>query len=180
MKKAAFLLVMLIGLGTTAQAQLRPTLYAHAGLSVPTFPSSFKDFYQTGVHFGVGVGLPVSRRTEVTLSAQFSRYRLDEDALRAEFEEFDVFDVAFDGGAYAWFGLSANLKYKIYAQSRFGPYALFGLGLYNSAADDLVIIESGDSSTRAGNDEIIAGLNGGIGFYVPVSPALRLGGWPDR
>ena len=174
MKRSLFLLVLLIGWATSANAQPRPTVYAHAGLSVPTFSSSFKDFYQTGVQFGAGVGLTLSQRTEVTLSGQFSRNELDRQRLLDEFATFEVTDITVDGGRYTWFGLTADLKYSIYRRSRVGPYALFGVGLFNSSASDLTLIEPDETSTRLGSEEVVLGLNGGIGFYVPVSPALRL------
>lgn len=173
MKRITFLLALLIG-AISAHAQPRPTLYAHAGLSVPTFSSSFKDFYQTGVQFGAGIGLTLSQRTEVTLSGQFSRNELDRQRLLDEFATFEVTDITFDGGRYTWFGLTADLKYSIYRRSRVGPYALLGVGLFNSSADDLTLIEPGETSTRLGSEEVVLGLNGGIGFYIPVSPALRL------
>ena len=174
MKSTPVLLVLLIGSGLSANAQPRPTFYAHTGISVPTFSSSFKDFYQTGLLFGVGLGLPLSPRTEVTLSSQFSRNTLDQNRLIGEFASFEVTDVTFDGGAYSWFGLTADLKYNIYRKSRVGPYALIGLGLFNSATDELVVIQPDGTSTRPESDEIVLGLNGGIGFYISVTPSLRL------
>ena len=174
MKKAAFLLVLLIGPALSVYAQPRLTLYAHTGLSLPTFPASLTDFYQTGLHLSAGAGLSLARRTEVVVSAHFSRSRLNHNALLNELEVFDVVEVALDGGDYAWFGLTADLKYDIYAQSRIGPYALIGVGVFNSSIDDLVIVEPSGTATRPGSDEIILGLNGGIGFYVPVAPSLRL------
>ena len=118
--------------------------------------------------------MPLPAITEATVSAHFSRATLDQDALLNEFQEFEVTDIAFDGGDYAWFGLSADLKYAIYADSRIGPYALIGVGLFNSSVDDLTVSEPSGTSTRPGGDEIILGLNGGIGFYVPLAPSLRL------
>ena len=174
MKRFTVLLTLLIGMAISAQAQPRPTFYAHTGISVPTFSSSFKDFYQSGLLFGGGVGLTLSQRTEVTLSGQFSRNKLDQNRLLDEFATFDVTDIAVDGGRYTWFGLAADFKYNIYRRSRGGPYGLIGVGLFNSSADDLVIIEPEGPTTRLGTDEVVFGLNGGIGFYIPVSPALRL------
>ena len=69
MKKAAFLLVLLIGPALSVRAQPRLTLYAHTGLSLPAFPASLTDFYQTGLHLSAGAGLSLTRRTEVIVSA---------------------------------------------------------------------------------------------------------------
>ena len=174
MRTILVVLTLLLGLTNAAHAQRRITVYAHTGLSAPTFPTAFKDFYKTGIPLSIGIGLPLSRRTAFRLSGHFSRHRLDKAGLKEEFEEFEVPDVAFDGGTYSWFGLTADLTYAIYARSRVGPYALFGLGLFNSSADDLTVIEPEGTSTRAGRDERVLGINGGLGFYIPVSPALRI------
>ncbi len=174
MKRITVLLTLLIGSSLPAAAQPRPTFYAHIGTSVPTFSTSFKDFYQSGLLFGAGVGFALSSRAEVTLAGQFSRNKLDQNRLLDEFETFEVTDVSFDGGDYSWLGLTADLKYKIYRKSRVGPYALLGLGLFNSATDELTIIQPDGTSVRTESDEIVFGLNGGIGIYIPIAPSLRL------
>lgn len=166
MKSFLLVVAVMLGLAVSAHAQPRLSAYATGGVSVPTFPAAFGDFYRSGVHLGGGVGLRLWRRSEATIAVQYSRYTLDEDALRNEFDLRDSF--TFDGGVFRSLGLTADLRYDIYPSGQARPYALFGVGLYDSRVENLTVDDGTASAEREGNEEIVAGLMAGVGVRVPV------------
>lgn len=164
----ALLIVFAFVLGGTASVGAQPRLsgYASTGLSVPTFPAAFGDFYRAGPHLGAGLGLRLRRRGEATLGVQFSRYTLDEEALRDEFDLRD--DFILDGGVFRSLGLTADLRYDIYPSGEARPYALLGLGVFHSRVEDLLVDDGQAANEREGNEEVIGGLIAGVGLRVPI------------
>jgi hypothetical protein len=63
------------------QLEKRPTFYASSGITVPLNPETLPDVWKTGRNFGGVVSYPLSDQLGLQLLANYSTFKIDQDAL---------------------------------------------------------------------------------------------------
>jgi opacity protein-like surface antigen len=177
MKKfVAFALVLFVAAPAFAQSS-NMELYAGAGVSVPTQPSAFSDYWSLGYNVGTGAGYVLNERVSFTGTVAYNNFSFAEDDFLTD-NGFATSGINIDGGAASIVSVTANAKFALAPHlERVSPYALGGVGWSNFSIDDVTITDTSTPSnnlTVPGNSESAFGVMFGGGVDIPASPTMAV------
>ena len=150
MKKTAFLFALIVGLASTASAQLpsKPfSIYIQGGASVPQ--EDFGDRYKLGYHGAGGLGISIFPKVEAVGRVSYHKYSLESAASLLGIDSPD----GVDGGDLTMLMYGADLKLNLGVLVT-NPYLLAGYGWAKFDREDVTYsvlsvehTETGDSHT---------------------------------
>ncbi len=144
MKKTAFFIALIVGLASTASAQLpsKPfSLYIQGGASLPQ--EDFKDVYKLGYHGAGGLGISIFPKVEAVGRVSYHKHSLESvTSLLGDDSQVDV-----DGGDLTMLMYGANLKLNLGVLVT-NPYLLAGYGWAKFDIEDMTFSASGVEHTQ--------------------------------
>ena len=144
MKKTAFFLILIVGLASTASAQLpsKPfSLYIQGGVSLPQ--EDFKDVYKLGYHGAGGLGISIFPKLEAVGRVSYHKHSLESlPSLLGVDSPADV-----DGGNLTMLMYGADLKLNLGVLVT-NPYLLVGYGWAKFDIEDVTFSAAGVEHTQ--------------------------------
>lgn len=170
-----FLLMGLFPRVGVAQPELSGVteVYANAGFSRPISPSGFKDFWHTGNHMALGVGV---ERTDIFIlrtGVRYNSFSLNADAVRASEQFSEQFDVPTDQRYYllgTTFDLLTDMPSPM---RRVSPYVIVGLTLYYTDLNDMTVDDNLSRDEFLKISQFGGGMNVGLGMSHALSPEVK-------
>ena len=144
MKKTAFFIALIIGLASTASAQLpsKPfSLYIQGGASVPQ--EDFSDLYKLGYHGAGGLGISIFPKVEAV--GRVSYHKFSPESVASLLGVDSPIDV--DGGDLTMLMYGADLKLNLGILVT-NPYLLAGYGWAKFETEDVTYSASGVEHTE--------------------------------
>ncbi len=173
MKKVTILAMSLILAASTsfAESNWKPVLNLGGGVGFPT--SNFRNDFKTGFNLGGGIGAQYKEMLEITGTAFYSRFPLDQ----TKFMNLNPGISSVSGGAAKILNIGAQLKYFVNAgqgMERFRPYLVGRLGVAHLTQGDLTATADGLTSTTtfSGSTKFAYGI--GAGANIELNNALSL------
>jgi opacity protein-like surface antigen len=128
--------VVVVALGLCSQAQeSKFSVYLNSGLTVPIFPTSFSNYWKSGVNIGGGLGYALSRYVDLQAYFEHNSFGFNNDFLKTKLNEaYSPFitDVSVDGGSFKIITVTANVRASFLAHGKsVRPYFIGGVGLFN-------------------------------------------------
>ena len=145
MKKTAFFLILIVGLASTASAQLpsKPfSLYIQGGVSLPQ--EDFKDVYKLGYHGAGGLGISIFPKVEAVGRVSYHKY--SPESVTSMLGVESPIDV--DGGDLTMLMYGADLKLNLGILVT-NPYLLAGYGWTKFETEDVTYSEFGIDKTKS-------------------------------
>ncbi|MCK4372506.1 MAG: outer membrane beta-barrel protein [candidate division Zixibacteria bacterium] len=162
MKKTAFFLILIVGLASTASAQLpsKPfSLYIQGGVSLPQ--EDFGDLYKLGYHGAGGLGISIFPKVEAVGRVSYHKY--SPESVTSMLGVESPIDV--DGGDLTMLMYGADLKLNLGVLVT-NPYLLAGYGWAKFDIEDVTFSASGVEHTQTSDSHTDNYwiLGGGIEF----------------
>jgi opacity protein-like surface antigen len=176
MKKVAIVAVLLLVATTSfAASDWKPIVNLGGGVSLPT--SNFRNSFKTGFNLGGGVGALYKEMFEVTGTAFYSRFPLDQ----TKFLNNNSNVTSVSGGAAKILNIGAQLKYFIptgQSMARLKPYLVGRLGVAHLTQGDLTATVGGVASTAnySGSTKFAYGIGAGANMELNSSLSLWVEG----
>jgi opacity protein-like surface antigen len=185
MKKFVYAAALLVLLPAAVQAQGEPgnvRLGFFGGLSLPTSPEEFTDFYNPGMTFGGELRYQTASRTTLIGRVTYHRFAFDAEGARAFFDDssFPITSFSADGGSARALAFTANVMQRLNRpEAKTSFFGSVGAGLYNVGIGDLktdVTYEVPFGSSREiteteGESQTEFGLNFGAGIEAASGQA---------
>ena len=144
MKKLLILALILAFTAMTASAQVpaKPmTIYGGVGMSLPTSPDEFKDFWSMGFHGLGAVGFNAAPKLQLLGKIEYHNFA------------FDWGDIPGDGGAISFLMIGGDVKLNLgvpLAPTK--PFILGGVGMATASIDlPGAASETGTQVAQSGN-----------------------------
>ncbi len=162
MKKTVVFVALIVGLASTASAQLpsKPfSLYIQGGASLPQ--EDFKDIYKLGYHGAGGLGISIFPKVEAVGRVSYHKYSLESAASLLGIDS----PVDVDGGDLTMLMYGADLKLNLGILVT-NPYLLAGYGWAKFDREDVTysVLSVEHTQTFDSNTENYWILGGGIEF----------------
>jgi len=176
MKKYLLLLIiptLLINL-SFAQDAKKIQLFLSGGISIPSSPTEFTDYWNLGFNGGAGIGYVFSPNFSANAYFDFNTMALNEDNFLGDLGAPS--GVSIDGGSINIITVMANVKGNLIAKPKsISPYFKVGIGLFSLSATDVTVSYMGVSMTESLDaSEEALGLIFGGGIDFPVSPNILI------
>lgn len=177
MKNVATLIALLSCITGTIAAQEgagRPVFRVGAGLSVPSSPDVFSDYWKIGPHAVGAIGYPVTRGFILEGQVEYNNFTLDDDAILRDLG-FSPADVTIQGAAATVLAGTAMAIGRIQAPgSKVAPYFLGGVGFSRLSAGDITASGPGGTATLDGDSETAFSVGFGVGIEIMVTPTAGI------
>lgn len=137
-----------------------PECFFNGGLSFPSGPSEFSDYWRTGFSLGAGLAVPVHPNVALTAYLDFNRFAFDVDKFSG---------VYMSGGEVSILTLSGNVKVNLEPRpAPVRPYFSGGMGLFSLSVGDMIVVGPYGWVTVPGDSEAALAilLGGGIDFAI--------------
>ncbi len=159
----------------TAQGRVdRPFYRIHTGITLPSSPAAFSDFWNPGPNVGGSVGIPVTRAFVAEVDLQYSRIPFDSRKLLSQLGATSS-GVSVDGGETTIISASVNAVVRLVTDgSRVAPYFAGGFGLTRRSIGDATVAGGGASAPINGDSgtDILVAFGGGLEFRVTPATGL--------
>ena len=168
-----FLLSVAIA-NASAQGTNKPEFYANSGISFPTGPDEFTDYWRMGFNFGGGIGYSVSPNLTLVGYFDFNNFRFDDDKFLRDYG-FSGYGISISGGEASIITLSGNLKATLQTSpSSLHPYFCGGIGFFKFSIGDVTVYEPGGSATAEGDSESAFSVLFGAGIDFVIGKRMDL------
>lgn len=172
-RQVLFILI-LCSASTVAQEWSPLSFTAAGGVSLPTKPQAFADYWSLGFNGGAGIGYSVGRAWTLTAGLEYNRFAFDEEQfLRAlGYEDAGLHT---EGGAASILTLTGGIKYALIPRNDTeSPYLIGMLGYFRVSSSEITVSDDQSSVTFPGNSENALVLLFGAGIDIPSSSNLNL------
>jgi opacity protein-like surface antigen len=166
--KTTLLAILLFATTALAQDEKKVTLSLGGGISFPSQPSLFSNYWKMGFNFGAGIGYPLSPSVSLVSSFDYSNFAFnDEDFLRDN--GFGGYGITISGGSATIISILGNIKASLaQAPGSVAPYLLGGLGLFSISTSDLTVSAGGLSLSVNSESESAFSILFGAGIDIPA------------
>ncbi len=148
-------------------------VYANGGRSRPVSPTRFKDFWHSGNHMGLGVGIAGADVFILRMGLRYNNFSLDTAAVRADDQISDPVDLPANDRYYL-LGSTLDLLTDVPSPvDRISPYVIVGLTLYYTNLADMEIDSEPTGADFAKTSQFGGGMNVGIGVSHDVSSDVK-------
>lgn len=158
----------------TAQEEKKLVLSLSGGLSFPSQPQDFSDYWNMGFNVGAGIGYSFSPSLSLGGSFDYSNFSFDADALLHK-AGFAGYGISISGGSASIITVHANLKFSLIPQgASVSPYLLGGLGFFSLSASDVKVSYQGLNATVSPGSESAFSIHFGAGLDIPIAQTTDL------
>jgi len=178
-KSISFLIIIscLLSNNLTAQAQYdnKTAYYINSGLSIPSAPDGFSDWYKVGFNFGGGISYPLTDVFSLRGYYAFNSFKFDEDPFLEDFG-LSGLGIEIDGGSFTIIQGTANLKISLPTSpdSKANPYFTGGIGFMRSSIGDITATFVGGSLSQDGDSETAFSIDFGAGLDITINGKTAL------
>lgn len=148
-------------------------VYASGGFSRPVSPSHFKNFWHTGNHMTIGVGIAGADVFVLRMGLRYNSFSLDTAAVRADEQLTDTFDLP-SNNRYYLLGSTFNLLTAVPSPiERVAPYVIVGLTLYHTNLADMTIDAELAEGDFTKSSQFGGAMNVGIGVAHVLTSEVK-------
>lgn len=127
--------------------------YGNSGISFPTGPDEFTNYWKIGLNFGGGIGYTVSPNFTLVGYLGFNNFRFDDESFLRNYG-LSGYGISVSGGEASIITISGNLKIILQTNlSSVYPYFCGGIGFFKLSINDAIVYGPGGSSIVKGNSE---------------------------
>ena len=162
---SAILLAAVIVLPALGQPT-RNNIYLNTGGSFGAEPFVLREQHSPGINLGIGIGLPLTAKIDLVLSANYNQFRQRDIGL--------ISDKRIERGNDHITSATAGIKYKILSLSRFTPYLVGSSGVYRWQSDRLTYMSAGGYWGSDDFSRTAFGIDLGAGIMMQTSSVLHL------
>ncbi len=159
-----------------SQGARRPLYFLGGGLSVPSAPDIFSDYWQTGFNFTGGIGYPVTPSVAVLGTVGYNAHPFDEDGFLSDIG-LSGYGVDVDGGKATLLTVFAALRVNLVspqAEAVASPFFFGGIGMTRLSLSDVSVSYLGQSYGLDGPSETALGVGFGGGVDMRVAANVYL------
>lgn len=163
--KRSILICAIIILGAGLAGASGVSLYTSLGSSTPARNSDdFQEYWKPGLNLGAGVGVRMSRLTELVFDLNYCKHELDDEEF-LEDNNLDGFDLTSTGGdvSIAAFLMNARILFTG-SDAKVKGYFIGGLGVGFVSVDDYSIGDGDLTITSPGHSDSNVALRLGLGL----------------
>jgi hypothetical protein len=137
--KVTFLAILLFAATALTQDEKKVTLSLGGGISFPSQPSLFSNYWKMGFNFGAGIGYPLSPSVSLVSLFDYNTFAFDEEGFLTD-NGFGGYGISVSGGTATIISLLGNIKASLaQAPGSAAPYLLGGLGLFRISTSDVTV-----------------------------------------
>jgi hypothetical protein len=149
-------------------------LYLNSGISFPSRPDEFADYWSAGFNFGGGIGHSVNPNLSLVGYFDFNDFGFDEDSLLRDYG-LAGYGVLISGGEASSMTLSGTLKATLVTPpAKVRPYLCGGIGISWISISDVTIYYLGESATVPGESESAFSILVGAGIDFVIAKGMDL------
>ena len=146
--------------------------YISGGLSFPTQPSEFENYWNKGFNISVGFGYSISPEFLMDIHLDYNNFSFNEDKFLNEFG-FTGLNIDLSGGTGSIFILALNFKaYLVTTPYSVSPYLIGGFGSIYNFTDDVTATSGEKSATIPGGYGFGMALPLGCGVDIPLYESI--------
>jgi hypothetical protein len=182
----SLVLVVLISAATVLGGETKPAIYLGGGMSMPSSPSTFSDYWKTGYGGLVSVAFGTQKGVEVAFTFGYTQFPINSDKIIAYAEdmlgETVPADATIDGFDTKALEILADVKYIFGAAEGgkpFGPFVLASAGMTNLSFSDGTVTGDGETRTADMSDISSTKLTAGVGAGFQYMFKPKTGFWVD-
>jgi hypothetical protein len=156
------------------------------GLSFPTSPKEFSDYWETGFNIGGSIDLIHHDNGAVGVSFDYSRFPFNSEKFLRDLG-YSGYGISINGGSVNIFYISFSGTGFLSLSTDVSLYLTSGVGYFKFSISDLIISGGGSSVKVSGESEegIFAMYGVGLGFKIGKVDKLMLGlrgitGWDSQ
>lgn len=176
MKRISLITLVLLLFSATGWTQTEKNfdLYFSGGLSFPSKPQAFADYWKMGLNFGGGLGFDLSPSISIVGFVDYNNFAFDEKGLLQSIG-LSGSGVLINGGSASIFTISGNLKILFNATPRVTTaYFIGGAGFFSVSTADVKVTYQGVSASVKGESESALSFHLGAGIEVPVGETTNI------
>ena len=168
MKIITPVIVAVLFIMTTAfpQDEHRATLSFGGGLSFPSQPNLFSDYWKTGFNVGAGLGYKLSTAVSIDGTFEYNNFAFDDEGLLNDLGATG-YGITIQGGSATIFSVIGSLKANLIPPPKpVSPYFLVGIGLFSLSTSDITISTPYGSEKKKGDSESAFTIVFGVGLDI--------------
>lgn len=152
---------------TVAQEWSPLSFTAAGGVSLPTKPQAFADYWALGFNGSVGASYTVARAWTLMTSIDYNRFAFDEEQFLKALGYEDA-GLHTEGGAASILTLTGGIKYALMTRENSeSPYLIGTVGFFRVSTSEITVSDDQSSVTFPGNSENAFALLFGAGVDIP-------------
>jgi opacity protein-like surface antigen len=170
---SVLVLLLTITLSSPSQEKVND-FYISGGLSFPSGPQVFSDYWKMGFNVGGGFGFPLSTSVSLIAIVDYNNFSFDEEGFLKAFG-FSNYGLSITGGSASIFTVNGNIKILLNTTpNTTSPYIIGGLGFFSLSTSDVTVSGSGGSVNVAGDSESAFNVQFGLGIDIPTSSTMNV------
>ncbi len=171
MKRSAIVIaiILVISSGLYAKDSSDKSYMFNIGLSIPSTPAEFSDYWVAGMNFGIGLNIPVNRRVSIQGNFAYTNFGLNKEKLMGD-TGVSGSGIQIQGGSASILSAYLDLKSTVFGGSKsVVPYLLVGTGFFRLSFEDIIMSYYGQYRGIEGSSESKFGLELGAGMDFPIN-----------
>jgi len=142
------------------------------GLSLPSQPDEFSDYWNLGYNLGFGVGYSFTPAISLIGNFEYNTFGFNEEEFLKDAGASGL-GISVDGGSATILSITGNMKVGIpRQQSSVSPYFTAGIGFFSLSVDDASVSGAGGSVSVEGNNESAFSALVGAGLDIPAGETV--------
>jgi opacity protein-like surface antigen len=143
-------------------------LFLSGGISIPSSPKTFSDYWNLGVGFGGGIDFPLSSNLSITASVEYNNFGFNESGFLNDYG-ISGLGISVTGGSAHIFTVQGGIKVMLVSTPNvIAPYLIGTIGFLNLSATDIKVSYAGTSVSVSAESESAFSFNAGIGVKIPA------------
>ena len=144
-------------------------LFLSGGISIPSSPKAFSDYWNLGIGFGGGIDYALSSNLSITASVEYNNFSFNESGFLNDYG-VSVSGISITGGSAHIFTAQGGIKVMLVnTPNVIAPYLIGTIGFFNLSSSDIEISYQGSSIKFSSESESAFSFNTGIGVKIPAS-----------
>jgi hypothetical protein len=182
----SLVLVVLTSAATVLGGEMKPAIYLGGGMSMPSSPATFSDYWKTGYGGMASLAFATQSNVEVAFTLGYTQFPINSDKVVAYAEdmlgESVPADAVIDGFDTKALEILADVKYIFGAAGGakpFGPFILASAGMTSLSFSDGTVTGDGETQTADMSDISSTKLTAGVGAGFQYMFKPKTGFWVD-
>jgi len=148
--------------------------YIGAGLSFPSGPQIFSDYWKMGFNVGGGFGFPLSPSISLIGTIDYNNFAFDESGFLKALG-YSNSGINVSGGSASIFTIDGNIKILLNTIPKSTtPYIVCGVGFFSLSTADVTVSGGGSSVRVSGDSESAFSIQFGAGIDIPAGEAMNI------